>query len=1457
MDQQLIKLFIANDLEVDNAYFQDAKVVKSEYSTTDSIFRIVIAVNELLPINILAHVESTLRHNKKIPTKITLEINNLNYNISNIFEYIEYIRTHKSEVKQSYFNKLSADSFQLDDNNLIVRVTSESERKLVNEHCLYYQNHLRRYGFKDLTLTVKVEAVENDILAINQEEIDKIRENVHRQLSEQPQISPTALKRDSNNNGTKPRNFYGKVNLEVPTYNKIKDIDHDEPNVIIHGKIFAKDRVATTTKKFIYVLTITDGSDSISIKYFTRDENPDENLETLNINDWISVYGDIRYDTYASEQVIFSKKIIKIEKEEITRLDNAPVKRVELHTHTKMSTMDGVVNVPDLFKLLSKWNHQAIAITDHLNIQVFSEVYNTSLKYPDLKVIYGLEADVLDDVVWYVKNPQQHNLRTAKYVIFDLETTGLSNEYDEIIEFGAVIMDGISGERETINHLFKPSIKLSSFTTELTGITDDMLQDKPTFLESVDKILDYFQDAILVAHNAEFDIGFIQSWIQKAGHPKINNTIIDTLQLSRALESGLKNYRLGSIARRYNVIYNEEVAHRADYDAIVLADIYEHQLRKMINEFNVEIDDDLNKIHNNQVYQKMRAKHLTILAKNQSGILDLFTLVTKSHTDYFYSSPKLLKSVINQHRKNLLIGSSCVNGKIFELARNKSNEELEEAMAFYDYIEVQPPSVYKHLVQLGDLTQERLLTVISNIIHIAKKLNKLVVATGDVHYLNPEDKIFREVYIHSKGIGGKPHPLFDYKNRISEYPEQFLRTTNEMLAEFNFLNDEKLAYEIVVENTNKIADQIEKVQIIKDKLYTPSIEGSDQLLKELCYKNAYAKYGNPLPKIVAERLESELTAIIKHGFGVIYWIAHKLVDKSLRDGYLVGSRGSVGSSFVATMSAITEVNPLQPHYICANCRYSEFITDGSVRCGYDLVDKGCPQCQNIMHGEGHDIPFETFLGFEADKVPDIDLNFSGEYQPVAHDFTKEMFGERSVYRAGTISTVAQKTAFGYVRGYFEAKNILHLKRKSEIERITKACEGVKRTTGQHPGGIVVIPNEYQVEAFTPVNFPADDTTSSWLTTHFDFHAIHDNVLKLDILGHVDPTVLKMLQDLTGVDPKTIPTNDPAVLSLFQNLDSLKISPEDINNEKTGAIGIPEFGTGFVRKMLLDTKPSSFADLVQVSGLSHGTDVWIGNAQDLIKNHNITISQVIGCRDDIMVNLIYKGLPAKSAFKIMEDVRKGRGLTPEHVELMKEHNVEQWYIDSCNKIKYMFPKAHATAYVLMAWRIAWFKINYPVEYYATYFSTRTDVFDIKTILKGKATIQNVLRDIQTRLESKDFNMLNKPSQKEKDLIPVYEVALEMYARGIKMKNIDLQTSDIKNFKVIVENGEKIILPPFATIDGLGEAVGESIVSARNTKQFISINDLQKRTNITKAHMQAFEELGILNHLSEDDQITFNF
>lgn len=1414
MDEQLVKLFNFNNLKINKNIFKYAEIIKVEFSLSKKIYIVYIKVLNLIPISLLKEIEILFFNNSQLPTKLIWIISDLTYNLNDIIKYINYIQQYQLKFKYSNFYKLEKNNLKLEKTILFINVYSESEQKMLLDNIQYYEKTLQNYGFNKLKIKINI-CKNKNILKIN--------------------------------HNNKNINF-NTINFNNPTIIKIiniNNINNSIFNVILHGKIFDKNCFFTKNKKYIYNIMITDLSDSILAKYFTKDDKPNLFIENLKLEQWISIYGDICYDKFIKENIILIKKINLIDEKTKNRIDNAEQKRIELHTHTKMSVMDGLINIKDLFKTLSLWGHKAIAFTDHNNIQAFPEIYNISLQYPNIKVIYGVEIDFLYDKIWYVKNPYNINLINSKYVIFDLETTGLSSEYDEIIEFGAVIMNGINNKKIVVNHLFKSSKKISNFITELTGITDELLINKPSFVECIDIILKYFQNAILIAHNADFDIGFIQSWIQKAGYPKINNTIIDTLQISRILIPNLKNYKLKTVAKYYNIQYDKNLSHRGAYDANILADIYKCQLTEMMNNFDITFDIDINKIHNIDIYKKIKSYHLTILAKNQQGIFDLFYLITLANTKYFYLSPKLFKNTIMNYRKNLLIGSSCVYGDIFEFAKNKTLKQLEKAMNFYDYVEINPLNVYKHLIQLKDLTEERLLNVIKNIINIAKKLNKLIIASGNVHYLEPTDKILREIYINSKGIGGKRHPLYDYKGRIIDFPDQYLRTTKEMLKEFDFLNDTNLINEIVIINPNKINNQIQQVEIIKNKIYIPIIKNSKEKLRNLCYTNVYKKYGQILPKIVEQRLEKELFIINKYNFSSIFWITYKLVNQSIKDGYLVGSRGSVGSSFVAKIINITEVNPLPPHYLCEKCHFIDFNIENNIKCGFDLKSKYCPQCTNLLIGDGHNIPFEIFLGFNVNKIPDIDLNFSSEYQSLAHNFIKNMFGEKNVYRAGTISTVAEKTAYGYVKNYFELKNIFHLKRKCEIQRMIKGCEGVKKTTGQHPGGIIIIPNNYKIEDFTPVNYPADDINSNWLTTHFEFNAISKNIFKLDILGHADPTALKMLFDLTNINPKNIPTNDLKVMSLF-NICNIKLL--DNNNIKIGVIGIPEFGTEFARKILIKIKPSSFSDLVKISGLSHGTNVWNENAQELVQNKGLLISNVISCRDDIFNDLVLKGLSTKIAFKIMEDVRRGKGLNQKYINLMKQYNIEEWYINSCSKIKYMFPKAHAVAYVLMAWRIAWFKIYYPIEYYATYFTTKTNVFDIKTILKGSSFVHEVLKNIKKRMNMKNFLNTNfKVTQKEKDLIPLYEIILEMYNRGIKIVNIDLAKSQNTKFIIIYDkNNQKVILPPFLSIDGFGETVGDSIIKARNSKFFTSIEDLKKRTILTKTHIKTLEELGILNN-----------
>lgn len=1227
---------------------------------------------------------------------------------------------------------------------------------------------------------------------------------------------------------------------------KIKELVSSDNFVTTKGKIFFIE--STERKRLIITYYITDYEDSICVKCFENQKLTKELLTSFKEGTWIEVSGKVSYDTFAKDEVFTATSIKAIDPLEETRKDDADEKRVELHVHTKMSNMDAVCDASDYIKVADKWGHKAIAITDHGVVQAYPDA-NKGAKGKNIKVIYGVEFYMVEEYDNHIFNSSSDNLETSTYVSFDLETSGLSSRADEIIEIGAVkhkngmIID-------SFQTFINPHRKISQFTTNLTNITNEMLESGLELKEAMDKFLEFSKDCILVAHNAIFDYSFIKSALNKIGYEPIKNPVIDTLPLSRHLYSEYRSHTLGSIARRYNIEYDEEIAHRADYDAKILSEVFEVMLNDIVNKKGITVHKDLSSLQDKTNFSRKRPMHVIALAKNQQGVKDLYTLVTKSHLEYYNEMPLIPRSLLANNRTNLILGSSCINGEVFETASTRNYDDLKRVASFYDYLEVQPLSNYKHLIDTYTVENiDKLKLIVNYILEVGKDLNIPVVATSDAHYVDPNQKIYRDVYIRSQAIGGKHHPLFDFKGRIKDNPDQHFRTTKEMLNEFDFLPSD-IAKEIVVTNSNLIADMIEPVLPLKDGTYPPHIENDKEELTKICWDTAHKIYGEELPEVIKSRVEKELNSIIGNGFAVMYYIAYKLVKKSNDDGYIVGSRGSVGSSLVAHFTGITEVNALPPHYICDECKYFELADPEKYRSGYDLPDKECPHCGHKLRGEGQNIPFETFLGFKGDKVPDIDLNFSGEYQPTAHEFTKEMFGVDNVYRAGTIGTVAQKTAYGYAKGYFEDIGTIDNVRKAELQRISMGCEGVKRTTGQHPGGIIVIPNYMDVHDFTPVQYPADDLDSSWRTTHFDFHAIHDNVLKLDILGHVDPTALRMLKDITGIDPKHVPCNDTRVFSLFTTCDALGVSKEDILNEN-GVVGIPEFGTNFVRKMVLEAHPTTFADLVQISGLSHGTDVWNGNAQTLIQNGTCKLNEVIGCRDDIMVVLIQYGLEPSLAFKIMEAVRKGKGLTPEWEVEMRNHNVPEWYLDSCKKIKYMFPKAHAVAYVTMAIRIAWFKVYKPLEYYATYFTTRCDAFDVETFIKGKDAIKEKFLSIQSRLAN--YETAKDVTSKEQSLLTTLESALEMTARGYKFSNIDLYKSDASRF--VVDHENKALIPPFSALDGLGVNVAMSVIEARKNGEFLSIEDLTNRTQLNGTIIKNLEKLGVIK-LQERNQLSLD-
>ncbi len=1240
-------------------------------------------------------------------------------------------------------------------------------------------------------------------------------------------------------------------------YTPIEQIDSITSNsgsVDFNGKVFSKEITEFSGKKRINLGVADDFGGAIYVNMYQNNSLPDQVLDNLVYNSNVRIRGVAYIDDFSKALTIKGHYIDLLPPDEIPH-EKAEKPRVELHLHSNMSQQDGVTHMMDYCRYAKALGHQAIGITDHAVVQGYPDAREAAAK-TGIKMLYGIEFYMVDDDLKYIKNPVDIPLNKAKYVVLDLETTGLSCLYNRMIEFGAVkIEHGVEVARLDI--LVNPETPIPHKITEITNITDDMVKNQPTAKEALPKIVEFLEDAILVTHNADFDFNFLQEELKRCGMPLLTNPVIDTLALSRYLFPESRNHRLGSLCRNIDVYYDEESAHRADYDASVLNDVWQPMIVLLTKNNHHLTHADLAKLETPKALIKhIRPSHVCAFAKDYQGLKDLYILVSLSNIEYMSagSIPKIPRREIEKRREHLIIGSACFNGEVFQTAHYYNHDMLKEAMQFYDYIEIQPLENYSYLVNMGDLEEEEVLQLVQDIVQCADEIKKPVCATGDVHYLTRKEKIFRDVYISAPGLGGTVHALNPYsraKKPRFENPDQHYRSTDEMLECMSFLGEEK-AYEVTVTNTNWVADQIEQMDPLPNNhLYTPKIENCDNMLRDMCFDKAHELYGDPLPEYIDKRLTTELNGIINNGYSVIYYIAHKIIKKSNEDGYIVGSRGSVGSSFAATMADITEVNPLPPHYRCPKCKYLEWNND--VKSGYDLPEKDCPVCGTKMVHDGQNIPFETFLGFSAEKTPDIDLNFGADYQSKAHDYTKVLLGENNVFRAGTIETVAEKTAFGFARGYIErlGYNVDEYP-KAKIAYLAAGCTDVKRTTGQHPGGIVVIPTDHEVCDFTPVQYPADDVNSSWKTTHFDFHSLHDTILKLDLLGHVDPMALKMMSDLTNIPIKDIPLNDPQVLSLFSSPEALYIK-HDYFGAKTGALAIPEFGTEFVRGILEDTRPKKFSDLVIISGLSHGTNVWNGNADKIIENKTATLQDVIGCRDDIMTYLISKDLPSNVAFAIMEDVRKGRGLKPEYVEIMKSHQVPQWYIDSCNLIKYMFPKGHAVAYVTMAIRVGYFKVYYPLEFYATFFSVRSKQYDIVPMIKGEQAIINRLEELKLKGKTKG----EKLSPKESEQVKTLTIALEMVQRGYKFENIDLYKSDPLNFVVDKEN--KALIPPFITIDGLGESNAITVKEAREQGgEFYSKEDLLRRTKLTSTNVEDLSNMGVLDGLNDTDQLSlFDF
>jgi len=1426
LDKAFLELFPegANDCDIIEL-FKNAKVKSVNLYRKSRRIEVFIVSEKLIPAEVIEKVEQNLAKKLqlsqiKIKVRFNVELS-LEDCLKSYWDSIMYIAGTRIAMCKGI---MAGCSWMLEGNKIEIRLKTKGSRILKTQKCdLLIESVIEEcFGSKVKVVFVNApvdDAMQDEYFEFKEMEEAKALSSIEAVENDNSQQAGSEKKKKQVQNDGPDGVILGK-NFDGEVI-KMSEVNQDSGKVVVCGDIFAVDCRELRNGRFLFKFDMTDYTNSLSVKFFAKKDDIDTYKEKLKEGIYVKVRGEAQYDRFAREPVIMAYDIVELKKHE--KMDMAEEKRVELHLHTQMSAMDGITSAKELVQRAAKWGHKAIAITDHGVVQAYPDAYGAAKKN-NIKVIYGVECYLVDDDIPVVYNANGHSVDDA-FVVFDIETTGLDAVTDRIIEIGAVkIKNGEIVDR--FSSFVNPGISIPEFIVKLTGINDDMVKDAPPIEEVLNDFLQFVGDVPVVAHNAMFDTGFIK-YNARMLNIEVKNPIVDTLQLSRNMFPNLKKYKLDIVAKHLGVQLDNH--HRAVDDAEATANIFLKCLEILKSRGVNTINEIQHAFESNVDYMKAHTYHGVILVRNQVGLKNLYKLVSESHLKYFHKRPRMPKSLLMAHREGLIFGSACEAGELFSaLLDKKSDEEIARIVRFYDYLEIQPLGNNQFLVDSGKVDSvEDLKNLNRKIVELGEKFGKPVVATCDVHFIDPEDEVFRRILMAGQGFS-------DADNQAPLY----FRTTDEMLEEFSYLGAEK-AFEVVVTNTNKIADMIDNIAPVPEGTFPPHMEGAEEEIKELAVSKAKEIYGEPLPEIVQARLEKELNSIIKNGFAVMYLIAQKLVHKSNSDGYLVGSRGSVGSSFVANMVGITEVNSLQPHYICESCKYSEFITDGSVGCGFDLPDKDCPKCGKPLKKDGYDIPFETFLGFDGDKEPDIDLNFSGEYQPVAHKYTEELFGEGHVFRAGTIGTIAEKTAYGFVKNYLDERG--RVVTNAEINRLVKGCTGVKRTTGQHPGGIMIVPQNKEIFDFSPIQKPADDVESNVITTHFDYHFLHGSILKLDILGHDDPTVIKMLEDLTGVDAKKIPIGEKRTMGIFSSTEPLGIKPEDIDSE-VGTFAIPEFGTKFVRQMLVDTRPTTFSELIRISGLSHGTDVWLNNAQDLVRDGTATLLQVICCRDDIMIYLMHAGLPPKTAFKIMEDVRKGKGLKEEYEQIMREHNVPDWYIQSCKKIKYMFPKAHAAAYVMMAFRIAWFKVYYPEAFYATYFTVRADDFDAELMTKGQDKVRNKIKE----LEQQGNNM----TQKEKNVLTILEVVNEMYARGIKFLPVDLYDSHATKFQITSQG----IRPPLNSLQGLGTAAAQNIAEARKEGEFKSIDDLRIRGKASKSVIEILQNHGCLEGLPESSQMT---